>query len=324
MIAVQNIIRTIQRMSVDSNITKLNILAIGAGNEKYISLLSQTENNFYFLPEQPWNPLIESLPSKSQNINMCTGPLDYILCCNRAEQYDQAQQLSKQLHLPIILVDMCSRMFIRPQHLGETVTAKNADLLNKEPCFQVACNKHIQSSWNSIQSSMIIPIGIDSTKFHNTEPPEQNPPLIVIDNHTPSEVGHMVERRIGSSYQLIPTDHKDLNDISVNKARYFINTYKTVTIKMLEAMSAETVVIALKNPDTESVIDHLSTGILIETLDEIPAVLNMLEPDPDGLRFKIGKLARKKIISEHPLDEFVNRWNKVFEKIRPSFYTPSL
>ena len=89
-------------------------------------------------------------------------------------------------------------------------------------------------------------------------------------------------------------------------------------------MSAETVVIALKNPDTESVIDHLSTGILIETLDEIPAVLNMLETDPDGLRFKIGKLARKKIISEHPLDEFVNRWNKVFEKIRPSFYTPSL
>ena len=145
---VNNILRSISKARSDSDI-KLNILTACRNNEKYIALLAQTKHNFYILKEHKWNPLIEQCPSNVQTLNEWSEPLDYIICYDRAEQYDEMSIMSQRLHVPIILVDMCSKTMIRPQHLLEKMYDVNLDHLNRTANLQVYSNEYIQQSWDS-------------------------------------------------------------------------------------------------------------------------------------------------------------------------------
>ena len=322
MTVVRNILRSVERASISSSNDSLNILTIFQGNEKYVSLLANNiTHKFYLLSDQSWNASVTLQPTNVYSLTQCSEPLDYILCFNRAEQYDQAQSLSNQLHLPIILVDLCSSTLIRPQHLAETIQVKNMDLLNKKPCYKISCSEYIRDSWKQNDESIVIPIGIDTDKYNNHISKQQL--LVALDNNIPAEIGSMVHMQIRPPYQLIPTDHNNHNDISVNKAKYFINPFKTLTIKTLEAMSAGALVIAFRTPDLEKIITHQSTGILINSLDEIPQVLELLENNTE-LYNEITTNARNEIISNHSLDTFTGQWNQVFETIRPLFYTPHI
>ena len=318
MITINNIVRSVYRANKDSDIKKLNILTLCKGTEKYIALLAQLPHNFYLLPDQPWNMVVEKRPANIQSLSLCTAPLDYIVCFDRAEQYEQAQEIAKAWHVPIILVDMCTHDFIRPQTILEGVSVKDRSRLYKKPSLQVACTQNIQTSWNHGEPSITIPIGIDTDKFKNMT--EDNNYLIAIDNHVPMEIGNLIANKLTKPYTIIPTDQKDLTNIAVNKARYFINTYKTVTIKMLEAMSAGAIVIAVKNSDTENFIKHLSTGILIGSLDDLPAVINMVEEQ--HIRLKICEAARDKIVSEHSVTSFLDKWTQALTMLKSTFYTP--
>ena len=318
MITINNIVRSVYRATKDSNIKRLNILTLCRGTEKYIALLAQLPHNFYLLPEQSWNTVVEKRPDNIQSLSLCTGPLDYIICFDRAEQYEQAQEIAKAWHVPIIVVDMCTDTFIRPQTILEGVSVKDRSRLYKKPSLQVACTQNIQTSWNHGEPSVTIPIGIDTDKFKNIT--DDNSYLIAIDNYVPVEIGNLIANKITRPYTIIPTDQNDLTKIAVNKARYFINTYKTVTIKMLEAMSAGAIVIAVKNSDTENFIKHLSTGILIDSLDALPAVINTVEEQ--DLRLKICGAARDKILSEHSVTTFLDKWTQALTMLKSTFYTP--
>ena len=320
MIAINNIVRSVYRATKDSNIKRLNILTLCKGSEKYIALLAQLPHNFYIPPDQPWNTLVEKRPPNVQSLSLCTESLDYIICFDRAEQYEQAQEMAKAWHVPIVLVDMCTHDFIRPQNILEGVSVKDRSRLYKKPSLQVACTQNIQTSWNHGEPSVTIPIGIDTDKFKNTATDDDR--VITIDNYVPADIGNLIGNKLAGAYTIIPTDHKDLNNISVNKSRYFINTYKTVTVKMLEAMSAGAVVIAVKNSDTENFITHLSTGVLIDSLEGLPAVIKTVEEQ--DLRLKIGEAARDKIISEHSVSSFLDKWTQALTMLKSTFYTPPI
>ena len=87
-------------------------------------------------------------------------------------------------------------------------------------------------------------------------------------------------------------------------------------------MAAANVVICIKNEDTETIIEHDKTGILIDNLDSLPETIERLEKSKD-LKSKIGNAARKKVISECSLEDFISKWTNVFTMIKASFYTPS-
>ena len=321
MLTVNNIIRSVYRASPTSHIDRFNILSIGPNNEKYLSLIAQTQHKFYILPENPWNEMIEHKPSNVQDIRLLLDELDFIICYNRAEQYEQAQYWSKQLHIPIILVDMCSAELIRPQHLLEGITVKNRDILNKQPALTVSCNEYIQESWHD-NRSIVIPIGIDTNKFQPTN--TDNEIYVAIDNNTAQQVGTVIASHIGNNYQVIPTDHNNLNDISLNKAKYFINTNKSITVKTLEAMAAGTIVISLRTPDSEKYIDNYKTGVLIDHIENIILVLDTFEGPDRELANEISINARQKIVEEHSMENFLSKWNQAFNIVRSTFYVPEI
>ena len=88
-------------------------------------------------------------------------------------------------------------------------------------------------------------------------------------------------------------------------------------------MAAANVVICIKNQDTETIIEHDKTGILIDNLDSLAPTIEYLEKSKD-LKSKIGNAARKKVIAEHPLKDFISKWTNVFTMIKASFYIPSV
>ena len=315
---VNNILRSISKARSGSD-TKLNILTACRNNEKYIALLSQTKHNFYILKEHKWNHLIETCPSNVQTLNEWSEPLDYIVCYDRAEQYDEMSSISQRLHVPIILVDMCSKTMIRPQHLVEQMHNINLDRLNRTANLQVYSNEHIQQSWATYNgASVIIPIGINSDKFKNEESAET---CIAIDNNTIAQVGAQIATQVQDLFPILPTDHDNLQNITTNQSRYFINTNKSITIKTLEAMSAENVVICLKTPDTSNFITNRETGVLIDTIDDLRNTLVWLEKDSDT-RLKIAQQARQKIVSDHSMQQFIDKWSHAFNSIKSSFYNP--
>jgi len=319
--AIRSILRSIQRaQKVD--IDKLNILTICQNNEKYIAILCQTQHNFYILNEHPWNSSIEIKPPNISTFDVYSKPLDYIICHDRAEQYEQAEKLSRELHVPIIIVDMCSKALIRPHHILEEMNPINLDILNRNVPIHVCSSEYIEQSWhNNNNVSINAPIGIDINRFKNNQSSDK--PIVCIDNNTVPQVGTVIEKILTNSYKILATDHNNLDDISVNKSRYFINTNKTITVKVLEAMAAENVVISLKTQDTENFIKHQETGMLINNIEEIVPTIKLLEK-PNSIREHIVEQARNKIIKEHSMEKFLTQWSLAFNMIQSIFYNPSI
>ena len=316
---VNNLVRSITRIQEPNK--PLHILTICRNTEKYISLLAQTQHNFYILPQSPWNNVIENRPSNVYTFNHLSPPMDYVICYDRAEQYDEAIAVSRQFQIPIILVDMCSKKMIRPQHLLEQMNNIDLERLNRTAILYIANDQHIQKSWESNKHgvSLEIPLGIDIEKFTTQD---ANRKGIALDNNTSSQVGSLVATQINNIHTLIPTDHEN-QTITVNTTRYFINTRKNITIKTLEAMAAENVVICLNTPDTSNYIEHQLTGWLLNDINELPNTLAELEQN-DELRITIAQQARRKIISEHSLETFTSEWVKALNMVRTAIYHPTV
>ena len=315
MIPVNNVLRSVYRINDTDG--KFNVLSMCRNNEKYLGLLCKTPHNFYILPDHPWNVLIEQVPDNLSVLSLHSKPLDCIICYDRAEQYREAQSLAHRFHIPIILVDMCSENLIRPQHLLEGIQAANISLLYRHPDLRICNSSHIQNSWNKDSVSIVIPMGIDTDIFHSVP---ENEPIIALDNNISAQLGAEVARRL-KEYSIIATDHDQSQPKALNRSRYFINTNQTVTVKLLEAMASENVVIAMRNPDTESFIDHEQTGILINNLDDIGPTIKHLE-ESQNLRVEISQNARKKILNDHSIEKFVNKWSSAFSFLKSNFYTP--
>jgi glycosyltransferase involved in cell wall biosynthesis len=316
MIPMNNILRSVYRIHDAQN--QFNVLTMCRNNEKYIALLCKTLNNFYSMPTHPWNEMIEQRPPNLHTLNIHSDPLDCIICYDRAEQYSEAESLAHSLHIPIILVDMCSESLIRPQHLLEGLNAQDPALLYRKPHLRISNSDHIQNSWNKDTVSIVVPIGIDTDTLQKHDIPET---LVSLDNNVTAQLGAEISSRIGNAYPLIPTDIEVGQPKSLPRTRYFINTNQTITVKMLEAMSCENVVITIRNIDTENFIDHEKTGILINNLDDILPAINNLEKN-QAMRLQIGKDARKKIVNDHSLEKFTTKWCAAFSFLKSNFYTP--
>lgn len=313
-----NILRSVNR--VQNPTGKLNILTICRNTEKYISLLSQTKHNFYILPHVAWNNTITARPSNVYSLTNISTPIDYMICYDRAEQYDEMFLLAQQFQVPLILVDMCSKFLIRPQHILETMK-DNIDLsiLHRKATLHIYNDTHIAQSWkdDGIGLSTIIPLGIDTDKFQKTT---DHPTGIALDNNTAPQVGAILDMYINNIQPIIPTDH-DNEAITVNTTKYFINTSKNMTIKTLEAMAAGNIVICLNNSDTAHSITHQQTGWLLNDFNELPNTLTLLE-NSDALRIKIATQAREQIITNHSLEKFISQWLESFNMIRGAIYHP--
>ena len=319
MIAVNNILRSVRRLQ-NNNSPHLNILTICKNTEKYIALLCKTNHNFYMVPSHTWNNLAEQQPSNLNIFEPATVPyLDYIICYDRAEQYEEAQALALKFHIPIILVDMCTPSLLKPHHILENITVHDIQRVQRRPALQICSTEYISESWGQENVSMIIPIGIDTNVFQPQQNPDQT--LIAIDNNTAQAVGSTLTYQLRGQYPILPVEHDNLENIHVNATQYYLNTNKSITISLLQAMAAGNIAISLRTYDTERFVVNNKTGILVESINDFSNAIASVEQNPE-VKKQISQEARQQILEHHSVSNFVNKWSTAFKMIKSMFYTP--
>lgn len=329
MFVVENVIQSVLRKNSESS---LNILLIGAGNEKYTSLLCKTPHNF-FLWDSPWNDSIEERPENLSVINQAwpSRYFDMVICNDRFDEYNHAASLATKFHFPIILIDHCSsNVLARTDAFGE-VSVDSPQSLHKNPHAIISRSQYVNESWPHGKLRLVIPAAIDPENF--CIPPGRivDPDIgedltdrrIVFDNSVSPQVGQVIFGAMGGKpYTVIPTDSpmKDKKRI-YQQGDYFINPKNHVTIKMLEAMLCGNIPVCFNRHDIQNFIENEKDGFIIDDLNDISSVISHLDSLPEEKRQEIANNAREKVISTHlSTEEFVSKWESVFNYMKSQYY----
>ena len=334
MFLVENVIRSALRKSIDR---PLNILLIADEHSaKYISLICQTENNFYWWAHegQSWKNEIERKPKNLQVINedWPTSYLDMIICNDRIEQYNIAASLAHRFHLPIVLIDHCSGHSIKPIHVFAEVGVDFPQRLHKNPSATISTSEHISLSWPTGKLRLIIPPSIDTEKFciPDIRPPDKGfgenltERRVTFDNTTPPQIGEAIFGAFGDKeHTVIPTDSDIWEKERIyRQGDYFINPQNHVTVKMLEAMACGNIPICFAKPDLVQFIENGVDGFIVKDVSEIQSVLTHLDELSEEERSNISQNARKKIISSQlTTEDFISKWTSVFNYMKSQYYT---
>ena len=331
MFVMKNIINSVLRSGGDE---KLNIVTLCEHDEKYISLLCQTGHNFYIPTGETSSRWVSETCPAPPNLHILgeksdTPPsFDFIVCHDRLENYDQAMSLSSLMHLPIILVDHCVAPKKTP--VGGNFSIGDPERLSRFPDITVSLSSEISNGWEKNGLDLVVPIGIDTERFSPAESRSSNnifneklsPKRVVFDNAVTQSVAATIFSALGrSEHSVLPTDSDILQKEEIyREGDYFVNSWATVTVKLLEAMACGNVPICFRTPDTESFIDHGKDGYLVESPLDLASLVAHLDENP-SISKEVGQRARQKIIDNHSIDSFLSKWSHVLSYMRSQFYS---
>ena len=304
---MQNVINSVKRLNSKD---KLNILTGCHGNEKYISLLCKTGHNFYVWEEvgkSEWKDAIEKSPSNLtviSNTSRIVTSFDAIMCHERTSQYEHVLAIANRFCLPMIMVDHCSQNTVRPHNVLESVNGDVESLKNRKANVVVASNDLCSDWQHSSNLNITIPTSVDLYKFKKDNDKrngstffesELTPTRITVDNNVPRPVTEELFRHLSSSYSVLPTDCDiEEKEVIYQATNYFMHTYKNITVKVLEAMASENVVICMDTPEMRGFFEDDIDAILIGSPQQLQNRLLELDNDIQK-REKIGSAARKKV-----------------------------
>ena len=321
MYPIKNIIRSVKRKKDD----KLKIITFCETEEKYNSLLSQTGHDFYLWGEGidgSWNELVENKPSNIYKLsdvskNIYENYFDLVVCHNRIEQYNIGEAISNSLHLPLIIIDHCGEKVLKASPIFSNVTTKDMELLyQREFLLNVCTHSHLVKEWpHENKGSIVINTGVDTEKYKpdNIEKSFS----IVLDNFIPEPVAQFLSSL--NKYNIISTDREDKTSL-YNKGSVFINTWKNINVKLLEAMSCGTVPICIETPEIIQVVKNNETGFIVKDVQEMVSLIDKIQSQKINIE-QIAKNAREYIVKNHNIELFINKWNQVFQLASNSFYS---
>ena len=321
MYPIKNLVRSVKRKRDD----KLKIITFCETEEKYNSLLAQTGHDFYLWGEgieSNWNELVENRPSniyKLPNVskNIYENYFDLVICHNRIEQYNISSALSESLHLPIVVIDHCGEKVLKPSPIFSNATTPDIKPLYKRDFVVNVCtHPKLVKEWpHENKGSIVISTAVDTEKFQPANVEKSF--SIVLDNFIPAPVAQFLSPL--NKYNIISTDREDKTNL-YNQGSVFINTWKNINIKLLEAMSCGTVPICIETPEITHVVKNKETGFIVKDVQEMVSLIDKIQNKEINIE-QMSKNAREYIIKNHHIDLFINKWNQVFQLASNSFYS---
>ena len=321
MYPIKNLVRSVKRKKDD----KLKIITFCETEEKYNSLLAQTGHDFYLWGEgidNNWNDLVENKPSNIYKLpdvskNIYENYFDLVICHNRIEQYNISEALSQALHLPIIIIDHCGEKVIKSSPIFSNVTTSDIKLLyQRESLVNVCTHPQLIKEWpNPKKGSIVINTAVDTEKYQPVD--ITRPFSIILDNFIPEPVARFLSSL--NKYNIISTDREDKTNL-YNQGSVFINTWKNINVKLLEAMSCGTVPICIESPEITHVVKNKETGFIVKDVQEMISLIDRIQNQEVNIE-QIAKNAREYIVKNHHIDLFINKWNQVFQLASNSFYS---
>ena len=323
MYLIKNIIRSVKRQKGD----KLRVITFCEGEEKYHHALAKTGHEFYLWNENiasNWNNLVEEKPSNVINLHNSSASIysnyfDLVICHNRIEQYNVGSSVANALHIPLVIVDHCGEAIIKPSPIFANVSTEDiTKLYEHEFVVNVCADSSIISQWpHPSKGSVIITPPVDTQKYRPLGL-EKNFNL-VLDNFIPEQVARFLSPL--NKYTIIPTDREEDKTHLYNQGNVFVNTWKQINIKLLEAMSCGIIPISLETPEIGQVIKNNETGFIAKDVEHMITIIEKIKNKEIPNLQEISQNARDYVVEYHNINTFISKWEQVFELVHTSFYS---
>jgi len=328
------LVKTILRDCIRKEGEPLNILSFPT-HERYQENLSKTGHNFYLWQSEGIKPWIESYAKVPQNtilLNPDRGnnqlpvevDIDIVLSQNKFGQFSIASQIASQISVPLVSIE----------HTLPMESWSNLDLqrlYQMRGDINLFISSYSRNKWGWREGEAdVIHHGVDTNAFSPGEISFREPRVLSVVNDWINRdwccgyrlweqiTGfpesnlplHVVGDTPGLSEKAPSTEHLIEQ---YRKSRVFLNTslISPVPTSLLEAMSCGCAVVTTETCMIPEIIVNGKNGFMSNDPKELRQYVDMLLND-ESLANELGANARKTVIENFSIDNFIENWNKVF------------
>lgn len=308
------IMENIIQKTISDNNRKLSILIVNQDNEDYIYNLSKLEHNFYIITEYSINWKYDFLPNNLFFINNIKDigikTIDCIIVFDRFNTYEKASLISKNLHVPLIVVDYASSILKTPTpfFVNSKFNEENIAYL-RNGNISVGMSDFVTKSWHShIQyfGTTIIPV-TETIVSKNKE-------KILIDTWlSPDYVKNLPIKIDNEKYTTNPEN-----------AIMYLHLWKNINPLMMQCMASEIPVITFNSEDFNEIINEEACVLLqdIDMLNKsyfIKYILQFVEKQ--NITVNAKNYLNKRINEEN---NFLKSWNNLLNYVSNMYYLRGL
>jgi len=315
----------------------LNILTFPT-HERYQCNLAKTGHNFYLWQEpgviKPWVKEYAEVPENTTLLNPSKESdqipinidLDVVLSQNKFGQFNIASQIASMLDLPLISIEHTLPMESWNEHQLES-------LYNMKGNINIFISDYSRGIWGWTQDEAdVIHHGVDTDFFCPTESlAKENSVLSVVNDWINRDwcCGYSLwEQVTGYPESNLPLkvigDTPGLSEAAQStghlaeeykKSKIFLNTslISPVPTCLLEAMSCGCAVVSTETCMIPEIITNGQNGFISNDPKKLRSYIDILLKD-DEMSKEIGLNARKTIVNNFGLKNFINQWNAAFQK----------
>lgn len=314
----------------------LNILTIPT-HERYEENLSRTGHNFFALsgdgpsgPLKSWCSDYAKIPDNYTILPPNRLPsditFDLVLSQYRFLHWSLLAQIANQFQIPIVAIE---HILLNPQSAPQ-MSAQALQLRAKKNVFISNFNTRVWGYLPSDPDVEIIHHGVNTDQFKNLNLDRTVPVLSVVNEirergwAVGADIFMAIAQTLEGQVKLVGKNEgmslpiTNLDDLTreYNSAKVFLNTstFSPIPTVLLEAMACECPIVTTGTTIIPDVIQHGYNGLIYTSIEEAISHIRLLHNDPELAR-KLGQNARKTILEKFNMNQFVNKWNRVFAEV---------
>lgn len=305
------------------NKTKYNILTFNA-HERYQTQLAKTGHNFYSFNHEEGKDWYEGHGKMPENCyqlgrnNIPNIVFDMILSHSKFGQYQIAQKINDTLQIPLISLEHTLPI---PQWPQETLS----QFLSMKGDYNIFITNYSKGKWG--MDGDVIEHSVDTNLFKPDHDVDRSKILTVAHDFIKRDyalnyqgwerITKGLDRVVVGETQGLSSQSESVEDLvkSYQNALVYINpsVLSPVPTSMLEAMSCGCAIVTTETCEIPNFIEHGVNGFISNNEEDLRSYCEQLLEDKP-LAAKMGAEARKTIEEKFSEQEFITKWNNVFDR----------
>lgn len=314
----------------------LNILTFPTHERVQGMMMGLLPHHFYCWGGQnikDWNKAYGDIPAnhtildKNKGENQLPMDLDFdcVLSQSRHVHFGIAKVISEKLQIPLVTYEHC---IPHPSWTSKYIDALKPNIGH----INVYITDYSIGAWGFEPSDSHVSIyhAINTEVFQPLDTIKITPVLTVCNDMPgrPAEVGWEIWQRINQMSEIKPKlvgDNRGFSKapsslkeliLEYQMSKLFLNTTisSTIPTAMLEAMACGSVPITMKTGAIGEFIKHGVNGLIYKTPEEATNFIKDVVNQEGLLKF-MSKNARKTVVDNFKPETYVEKWNKVLERV---------
>tara|TARA_Y100001937_G_scaffold126784_1_gene196967 strand:- start:3060 stop:4031 length:972 start_codon:yes stop_codon:yes gene_type:complete len=305
------------------NKTKYNILTFNA-HERYQTQLAKTGHNFYsfnYEEGKDWYEGHGAMPENCYQLGKNNVPnivFDMILSHSKFGQYQVARKINDTLQIPLISLEHTLPI---PQWPQETLS----QFLSMTGDYNIFITNYSKEKWG--MDGDVIEHSVDTNIFKPDDDADRSKILTVAHDFIKRDyalnyqgwerITKGLDRVVVGETEGLSSQSKSVEDLikAYQNALVYINpsVLSPVPTSMLEAMSCGCAIVTTETCSIPDFIEHGVNGFISNDEEDLRSYCEQLLEDKP-LAARMGAEARKTIEEKFSEQEFITKWNNVFDR----------